>query len=178
MGSSVRELVIGCGTRLTKLVSTNGSFEYQNPTTVDIDPALKPDIVYDLNHRELAHFVGFDAFDEIHAYDVLEHTGSQGDWGYFFAQFDDFWRILKPEGLFIGICPKPSSPWAWGDPGHTRIISPENLGYLDRSAYGQPPMTDYRPWFVSDWQIIHLADVNEHQYAFVLKAIKPARGVA
>ena len=27
---------------------------------------------------------GDDAFDEIHAYEVLEHTGRQGDWRFFF----------------------------------------------------------------------------------------------
>jgi len=31
---------------------------------------------------------------------VLEHIAAQGDFEHFFQQFSDFWRILKPDGLF------------------------------------------------------------------------------
>lgn len=169
----MRELVLGCGARTTKLVSVNGSYEYEDPTTLDINPALKPDVVWDMNHTGLPFEP--DVFDEIHAYDVLEHIGAQGDWRFFFRQFDDFWRVLKPGGMFMGICPKPSSPWAWGDPGHTRVIPPEALTYLRRPNYGTPPMTDYMPWFVSDFDVVAMNDLSEHQHMFVLQAVKPAR---
>lgn len=174
----MRELLLGCGVHPTKRIHLTGDPAWHDLTTVDINPDIKPDIVYDLNLRELAHFAGFDTFDEIHCYDVLEHLGRQGDWQFFLAQFEDFWRILKPSALFFGICPKPSSPWAWADPGHTRVIAPESLVYLDQTAYGRPPMTDYRRWYRGDFEIVHMGDVNEHQHAFVLRAIKPARGAA
>ena len=46
-----------------------------------------------------------DTFDEIHAYEVLEHVGKQGDYIFFFAQFSDLYRILKPNGLLVAMSP-------------------------------------------------------------------------
>jgi hypothetical protein len=169
----MRELVLGCGDQRKKLLTLNGSHEYENPTTLDINPICRPDVLHDLNDPHLPF--NDDTFDEAHAYCVLEHTGQQGDWRFFFRQFDDFWRVLRPGGHLFGICPRADSVWAWGDPGHTRIVSVESLGYLCRPMYGAPPRTDYRPWFVGDWDLIYAQNQDEHRFGFVLQAVKPAR---
>jgi hypothetical protein len=169
----MRELVLGCGDRTTKCLSTTGSHEYVNPTTIDINPDLKPDLIFDLNCPTLPFSTN--EFDEIHAYELLEHLGTQGDWRFFFRQFEDFWRVLKPGGLFHGSCPRPESPWAWGDPGHTRVIPMESLGFLVQPNYGTPPRTDYRPWYRGDFDIVFMRNMNEHSHGFILQAVKPAR---
>ena len=169
----MRELLLGCGARVGKLVSINGSHAFEDVTRLDHNPAVKPDVLWDLNDPSLPF--DDDAFDEIHAYDVLEHVGQQGDWRFFFRQFDSFWRVLKPGGYFMAVCPKADGIWAWGDPGHTRVITPQSLSFLHRPLYGSPPMTDYRSAFVSDWEIIYMRDFDAERHAFVLQAVKPAR---
>jgi SAM-dependent methyltransferase len=119
-----------------------------------------------------------DTFDECHAYEVLEHIGQQGDWRFFFAQFSDFWRILKPDGLLAGTSPHWSSSWAWGDPGHTRIFGPEQITYLRQSSYseqvGCTDITDYRFVYKADFEPVHL-NVKDGHTEFVLRAVKPSR---
>jgi len=108
----------------------------------------------------------------------MEHVGRQGDWRFFFDQWADFWRMLKPGGVFCGISPAPNSPWAWGDPGHTRIISPECLIFLSQPQYaqvGRSPMTDYRFCYAADFDVVHAAIENGKQFHYVLQAVKPAR---
>lgn len=166
------ELLIGSGNRHEKVW---GGADWSHLVTLDLDPNLKPDVVWDLNRLPLP----FDdnTFDEIHCSDVLEHTGKLGDWRFFFAQFDDFWRILKPGGTFNCAAPRVDSVWAWGDPGHTRVIMQEQLTYLIRTQYsqvGKTAMTDYRPFFVSDWQPLRI-EYTDHHFMFALQAIKPIR---
>lgn len=166
---------MGCGARRDKRVSLPPIIpaEWTNLVTLDMNPAHKPDHVHDLSDLPLP----FEAntFDEVHAYEVLEHVGQQGDWRTFFAQFEDFWRILKPGGLFIATTPHPSSPWAWGDPGHTRVIPPESLVFLSQAAYaeqvGVTPMTDYRPWYRGNFAILN-NDVQNGSTVIILRAIK------
>ena len=110
----IKELLIGCGSTRRKNYFPSGDPNWHDLTTLDINPDHKPDIVWDLNKIPLP----FDdnVFDEIHAYEVLEHTGRQGDHKFFFAQFTDFWRILKSNGYLIASVPFWASPWAWADP--------------------------------------------------------------
>lgn len=167
------ELLIGCGASRAKKLVWKGRTEWSALTTLDMNPSAKPDVVFDLNDTTLPF--PDDSFDEIHAYDVLEHVGRQGDWRFFFAQFEDFWRVLKPEGVLLGISPHPSSPWAWGDPGHTRVIAPESFIFLSQANYGRPPMTDYRPWYRGDFALVHSETYDNLQHGFALQAVKPAR---
>jgi SAM-dependent methyltransferase len=141
-----------------------------------MNAAHAPDVVHDL--AELPLPFGDDRFDEIHAYDVMEHVGAQGDWRFFFAQWSDFWRLLKPGGVFCGISPGPASAWAWGDPGHTRIISPECLIFLSQPNYAQvgaSPMTDYRFCYAADFEVVHAVLEPTGQFHYVLQVVKPAR---
>jgi SAM-dependent methyltransferase len=94
-------------------------------------------------------------FDEIHAYSVLEHYGRQGDFEGFFRGFGELWRVLKPGGYLIAGTPAYYDHWAWGDPGHTRIINHCTITYLTRTPK-ETPWVDYsacikgRYWVVAD----------------------------
>lgn len=166
------DLLIGAGNSREKKL---GGGTWGDLVTLDIDPATKPDVVWDLNHLPLPF--ESNAFAEIHAYDVLEHTGRQGDWRFFFSQWDEFWRLLVPGGRLWAKVPRHDTVWAWGDPGHTRVILKEQLVFLHRPAYAQvgaTPMTDYRPFFEGDWNIA--AEHDATCLMFCLTAVKPARG--
>jgi SAM-dependent methyltransferase len=170
------ELLIGCGLRRSKLLHKDGEAEWSNLTTLDINPAHKPDVVWDLTQFPLP----FDdnTFDEIHAYEVLEHTGTQGDYRFFFAQFSEFWRILKPDGTLVGTVPSPTSEWVWGDPSHTRMLHPNNFGFLDQTVYyavGTSPISDFRYIYRADFKVVHLTIDAAKNLQFGLQAIKPSR---
>lgn len=117
-------------------------------------------------------------FDEVHAYEVLEHLGHQGDYEAFFAQFSEFWRILKPNGVFVASVPSMHSDWVWGDPGHTRLITQGTIVFLSQKQYaaqvGITPATDYRNIYKGDFEAIELKDDGE-TFWFVLKAVKEAK---
>jgi SAM-dependent methyltransferase len=167
------ELLLGCGhSRKKQVVFPDIPADWTGLTTLDIDPSVNPDVVWDLNNTSLPFEDG--AFDEVHAYECLEHVGRQGDWRFFFDQFADFWRILKPKGYFVGTVPMWDSPWAWGDPGHTRVITRGSLIFLNQGEYdqlGDTNMTDYRPWWKGNFKTIAVEE-TEHRMGFVLQAIK------
>ena len=169
------ELLLGCGNNREKKVGLPGLPETwsKDLITLDIDDHCSPDVLHDLNR--LPYPFDENMFDEIHAYEVLEHCGAQGDWRFFFNQFDEIHRILKPGGYFIATCPNWDSPWAWGDPGHTRIISPESLVFLVRSEYevqvGKTAMTDYRGAYEGDFELITRKEMD-HNWAFAMRAVK------
>ncbi|MCB1907521.1 MAG: tetratricopeptide repeat protein [Rhodocyclaceae bacterium] len=171
-----RELLIGCGASREKRLSADNDPHWKNLTTLDINAEHGPDVVWDLTETRLPF--DDDSFDEIHAYEVLEHTGAQGDYRFFFAQFSDFWRILKPGGLLVGTSPAFDSPWAWGDPSHTRIVNRESLTFLDQSEYerqvGVTAMSDFRYLYQADFQLL-AATVRDESFQFILRAIKPSR---
>lgn len=168
------ELLIGCGHRRDKMMSIEGTpHDWTVLTTLDINPSVKPDIVADLETLPLPF--ADESFDEIHAYEVLEHTGRQGDWRFFFDQWADFWRMLKPNGLFYGSVPAHDSVWAWADPGHTRVIPADSLTFLSQAQYqqqvGKTPMTDYRPYYQADFEVL-VTTMKGQTLVFVLRAIK------
>lgn len=170
----MKELLIGAGnSKIKRITVENKDFSWKNLVTLDIDPNSNPDIIHDL--RKLPYPLGTEEFDEIHAYDVLEHTGQQGDWEFFFNQFNEFHRILKPNGLFYIIYPKWDSVWAWGDPGHTRVLSVSTFTFLSQEQYrkqvGISAMTDYRFIYKGDFELVTGMEVSEHQEAVILRRI-------
>lgn len=170
------EILLGCGSNHTKKLYATGRQEWDGLITVDFAGSHNPDVVHDISKLPLPFADDF--ADEIHAYDVMEHVGQQGDFEFFFAQWSDIWRVLKDGGRFFGISPHWSSPWAWGDPGHTRIVGAEQLVYLSQPNYaqvGHTPMTDYRFCYRADFDLVHSRKTHLDQYEYVLKAVKPSR---
>jgi SAM-dependent methyltransferase len=171
------ELLLGCGSNRTKKLAPNGNHEWNNLVTVDFNADHKPDIVHDLENIPLPF--EDNSADQCHIYDCWEHIGKQGDFRTFFAQFEDYWRILKPDGLLMIISPHVSSIWAWGDPGHTRVASSEMLVFLNQEEYtkqvGKTPMSDYRFCYKADFDIVHAQITEDRQFRFVLRAVKPSR---
>jgi SAM-dependent methyltransferase len=171
-----RELLLGCGATRAKKLGFPGQREWRSLTTLDVEPGHKPDVIHDLNVCPWP----FDdnSFDEIHAYEVLEHLGSQGDYKSFFAHFMEIWRILKPGGHLFASCPSAQSRWLWGDPGHTRLISAETLAFVIQPEYtkqvGVTAMTDYRSLFTGDFESLRLHD-DTNTLQIILKAVKPSR---
>lgn len=174
----MRELLLGAGNSRERKVSIPGhEGPFQNLTTLDISPRANPQFVWDLNQTPWPF--DDDTFDEVHAYEVLEHLGQQGDVESFFATFTEIWRILLDGGLLVGTSPMSDNPWTWGDPGHTRVISKESMTFLDQTEYtkqvGETAMSDYRSIYRADFSMLANSPVNDVSWAFILTAIKPSR---
>jgi hypothetical protein len=173
-----RELLIGCGSNWSKRLSADGTSEFDNLVTLDYNADHKPNIVWDLTSPTvLPPEMDDNTFDEIHAYEVLEHVGSQGDYKLFFRQFSEFWRVLKPNGHLMATFPSRNSEWAYGDPSHTRIMQPEQFFFLCQPSYeqvGRTPMSDFRNIYKADFDIVYQADDNQTVH-MIIKAIKPSR---
>jgi SAM-dependent methyltransferase len=132
------------------------------------------DIVHNLEQHPLPF--PDDYFDEMAAYDVLEHIGRQGDWKGFFDEFAEYWRILKPGGEFGILVPVGQDYHA--DPGHTRFFSDLWFRFLNQNWYAQrlaagEPVTDYRWYWKRNFETVHLAghvtDGKEHHVSAVLR---------
>lgn len=172
------ELLIGCGAMRDKRMGLAASQEedpgWQHLITCDINPDHNPDVVVDL--RKTPWPWDDNTFDEIHAYEVLEHLGAQGDYEAFFAQFTEIWRILKPDGILCATTPSPGSPWVWADPSHTRAIFPETLIFLSQKEYeaqvgSGSAMSDFRYIYKADFEPVHLI-VDNGTFNFIIRAIK------
>lgn len=192
-----KQLLIGCGHSRAKRMWVGENTEWGELVTLDINPEVKPDIVHDL--EKLPYPFEDNSFDEIHAYGVLEHLSDQGDHKSFLAQFEEFYRILKPSGYFVGIVPSEQgiivpcgrdpktneiinkvifSPQQWGDPSHRRVINLVTLGFLSQDNYkqcGQTMMTDFRNIYKGDFVLGWHQDTGD-LLNFVLQPIKEVPG--
>jgi SAM-dependent methyltransferase len=199
--TAYRELLIGCGHRRQKQINpwkvvpeairpdVQTFQDWQGLVTLDYNEDCKPDILCDLDHYPLrtydARIVGgvslpSDQWDEIHAYEVLEHLGQQGNFRAFLALFEELWRILKPGGFLCATVPSRYSEWLWGDPGHTRAITPNTLLFLSQDYYrrnlGNDSSSDYRRFYSGDFDRIYTSDNRDSGvHSFVLRAVKPSR---
>lgn len=201
--NTYRELLLGCGhARDKRMDPTMGAHQkWEGLVTLDHNPRCKPDVLCDLNQPfdvwefgrwderldsivdcmiENCGYFKQDSFDEVHAYEVLEHLGQQGDAFAFFAHFSEIWRILKPGGFLCATVPSRYSPWLWGDPSHRRLINLESLAFLDQTNYAQcdgprpSTMSDFRDIYKADFKLREQQD-NHKQFVFILEAVKPAR---
>lgn len=169
-------LLLGCGNSRQRKLSLPEDPKnwYENLITLDIDTNSSPDIFHDLSSEEPIPLDN-DSVDEIHAYEVLEHIGQQGDYRTFFRQFEDYWRILKPNGRLYATVPRWDNMWAWGDPGHTRIVNEGTLIFLDQDQYneqvGKTAMTDYRWCYEGNFKVVTSGKTDSNFY-FILSAVK------
>ena len=175
-----RIALLGCGHKKEPLLSwSEGFVRYQGGGDVvrfDHNPLCKPDVVCDLNDIEcgLGSWLGGD-WDEVHAYEVWEHFGRQGDSKAFFNGVNAIGDALQESGKFILSLPKHDSIWAWGDPDHTRVIPHVVWGYLEERFYddlGKTPSSDFRPLIKWYWDVLSIGYVNEHCYAVCLRKDK------
>jgi len=166
-----RQLLLGCGNSRVKHLGLEGDAEWGDLVTLDVDLSCKPDVVHDLNYFP---YPFSDAeFDEIFAFEVLEHVGTQGDWRFFFRQFSELHRILKDGGRIFLTVPSMQSMWLWGDPGHTRALPEGAFHFLSQKHYaqvGSTSCTDYR----SIWKgnlVIEGKQDTEASLALVLRKV-------
>ena len=118
---SERVLLLGCGSSRDRRIKIQGKkdWEGQELVTLDSNPSHSPDIVWDLDQYPWKWTKGLkegSQFDEIHAYEVLEHLGEQGYAESFFGCFFEIWRLLKPGGYLAATVPHWQSMWATGSP--------------------------------------------------------------
>jgi hypothetical protein len=181
-GPTYRELLLGCGrSRDKRLVCPNNMQQpWLGLVTCDVNPDVDPDIVLNVETHDWPW--DDDSFDEVHAYEVIEHLGRLGDQESFFAIFADIYRVLKPGGYLAATVPSRFSPYLWGDPGHRRAILPVSLAFLDQTEYAQcdgklpSPMSDYRSIWRGDFEVVR-SDDDHRLHRFILQAVKPARRV-
>ncbi len=131
--------------------------------TVDMDPDCGASLLWDLEKRPLPFDDG--TFAEIHAYDVLEHVGRQGDWRDFFDQFAEYWRLLVPGGLMGILVPCGSDMLV--DPGHSRFYHSKHFHMLSQGWYAKNFVEfngsggDYRWYWKRNFEIVHLGHMAE-----------------
>jgi SAM-dependent methyltransferase len=170
-------LLLGCGKDHSKRIKKTPDDDWVYPLVkMDMNPHCGADILYDLSLTQHKIQLPFPAnhFDEIGAFDVLEHWGAQGDWKAYFNEFAEYWRILKPDGLMYIIVPIGAA--ALYDPGHTRFFSPAHFGFLSQSWYEAQdatgaPATDYRWYWKHDFEPVLHREVNGAHLAVILKKV-------
>ena len=162
-------LLLGAGHNRTKKVSLVGSENWTGDlVTLDMGPGC--DILWDLENRPLPF--KDEEFDELAAYDVLEHIGKQGDWRGWFDEMAEYHRILKPGGLFSIMVPIGEDRFA--DPGHTRFLALNNFVFLSQSAYEDAisaglPVTDYRWYWKKNFTLLCKDQIGDHHLAGILR---------
>jgi predicted SAM-dependent methyltransferase len=139
---------------------------------VTLDVLGEPDILFDLVglHNSCTLPCKDEEFDEIHAYEVLEHIGWQGNWRGFFAEFKEYWRVLKPGGTMFISAPTPETLWQT-DVGHTRCIASGILGPLTRHFYERNKetcATDYSELVDPHWWKLSSIPAVEGRQFFIL----------
>lgn len=167
-----QSLLIGCGHDRTKKIHRIDEPNWKGQlVTIDMSPDVGADHVFDMSVFAGHLPFGNEMFDEIGAYDSLEHWGRQGDWRAWFDEMADYHRILKPGGE-MGIV-VPVGLDALADPGHTRMFHQNHFGFLSQEFYRRneadgTPITDYRWFWKLDFEIVHI-EKNEHHLSVLLR---------
>ena len=187
-----RILLLGCGNAHDKRVwfgpntregepdigpgSPETDFSHADLVLHDIDPEVGRDSNHDLN--ELPYPWRDKEFDEIHAYEVLEHCGRQGDGEFFFGQFNELHRTLKDGGYLMLSVPMWDAEVAWGVPDHIRVLPPGIFGFLTAEYYeniGRPGYGDYRRFLKGRyWDAIGKEETAEQLHVVLRKRARVA----
>lgn len=178
-----RSLLIGCGNSRVKHVQYAGNAEWTGElTTMDMDPNCGADIVFDMEAITISFkdacfptvHLPFEenTFDEIGAYNCMEHWGKQGDWRGWFTEMTEYHRILKPGGIMSILVPINGD--ALADPGHTRFFQANYFGFLSQAFYERNEQlkscfTDYRWYYKKNFDVLYLKEVGDHHLAVVLR---------
>lgn len=166
----MKSLLIGCGRDHTKKVQYKGVAEWEGELIkMDMNPNCGADVVWDMEIKPLPF--RDNEFSEVHAYNCLEHWGRQGDWRGWFDEMEEYWRILKPGGIFCAIVPVGEDSFA--DPGHTRFFSQNHFLFLNQKFYDHNEIkgtcfTDYRWYWKKNFDILHAESMDSH-IAFILR---------
>jgi SAM-dependent methyltransferase len=163
--------LLGAGRDHRKKVYLQGSPDWKGElTTLDMNPEGGANVIWDLEDRPLP----FDdnTFDEMGAFDVLEHIGRQGDWRGFFDEFAEYWRILKPGGTFSIMVPMGEG--ALGDPGHVRFFHQNYFGFLNQAFYDinrekGTCASDYRWYWKRNFDVAYCERKGEHLSVILIK---------
>jgi len=160
-------LILGCGNSLDKRLRLSpGSPEKEfdgEVTTVDYTTEVNPDILTNLSDLPY-DWADDESFDEIHAYGILEHCGTQGDADFFFGQFNELHRILRPDGLILITVPRWDTACAFGVPDHRRVMPACLFAFLEEKYYdnlGKPGFGDYRHFLKGYWEVVCGAESGE-----------------
>ncbi len=164
-------LLIGAGNSRVKKVSIVGEEAWTGElVTLDMNNACGADIVWDLENRPLPF--KDEEFDEIGAYDVLEHIGRQGDWRGWFDEMAEYHRILKPGGKFGIMVPVGEDRFA--DPGHTRFFGFNHFMFLNQKFYADAiamgtACTDYRWYWKKNFNVLGGQELEAHHITVVMQ---------
>jgi hypothetical protein len=145
-------------------------------TRLDSNPDCKPDVLWDLNVKPWPF--EDNSFDEVHAYNVMEHLGRQGDAKAFFDEHYEIWRILRRGGSYLGCCPTMRNPWVLAEPSHTRVLLPHTFNFLHGrfmdTQLGVTSSSDFRGLWRGDLRLIKVwNDYNsEDDWAWHVVAFK------
>lgn len=171
-----RSLLIGCGHSRTKHVQHEGKAEWAGElTTLDVSPICGADVVFDMD--EIAVRGGRfpfenDTFDEIGAFNTMEHFGRQGDFRGWFHECAEYHRILKPGGIMEILVPINGD--ALADPGHTRFFQQNWFYFLNQAFYEHNEVkstcfSDYRWIWHLNFDVLYCQEIGDHHLAVVLK---------
>jgi SAM-dependent methyltransferase len=127
----MKVLHLGCGRKGRDL-----SIDSREPAeiiTLDADARLAPEIVCTLGRDPIP--LPDNSIDLAVAIHVLEHIGRQGETAEWFFFWEELYRVLTPGGRLEFESPLYSSVWAWGDPSHVRVLSPQALVFFSQDSY-------------------------------------------
>jgi predicted SAM-dependent methyltransferase len=109
----------------------------RSPNYIGIDLVETKDTDYLMDLQKYPWNIDSESVDEIYCSHYVEHIphdiknlNDQRDG--FFQFFDEIYRILKPKGKVIVICPYYTSVRAFQDPTHCRFITQNTFGYINK----------------------------------------------
>jgi len=166
-------LLLASGRSRAKKLFLPGRSEWDGElVTVDINPDAGVDVIHDCGQRPLPF--ADETFDEIHAYDCLEHWGAQGDWRAWFDEMAEYHRLLKPGGEFAAVVPVGADHFA--DPGHTRFFGLNHFLFLNQAWYAEQEAkgtsaADYRWYWKLNFDVVRadFAGAPAHHLGVLLR---------